>query len=177
MSPDIFGNNFLSETPTTDPNSLIGRVIEVGVPNLTGDQSKYYMKVRFRVNKVDGGKVFTEFYGFRCAKEYVFRMVRKGSQRVDVYPVIDTKDGYKLHVGFIGILNRNVETSVKSRFRKFVSESLKENAGNITLDDFVKGVIAGVIQRKIKKRGSKIYPVRFAEILKIELKGRPEAKA
>ncbi|GAF86521.1 unnamed protein product, partial [marine sediment metagenome] len=47
----------------------------------------------------------------------------------------------------------------------------------ITLDDFVKGVLAGVIQRKIKKRGSSIYPVRFAEFLKIEIMGRPETKA
>ncbi len=100
-------------------------------------------------------------------------MVRKGSQRVDVYPVIDTKDGYKLHIGFIGILNRNVETSVKSRFRKFVVENLKENASRITLDDFVKGVLAGVIQRKIKKQGSRIYPVRFSEVLKIEIMGKP----
>jgi small subunit ribosomal protein S3Ae len=176
FSPDIFGKNFLSETPTTDPGSLVGRVIEVGVPELTGDQSKYYMKVRFRVKRVDEKNAFTEFYGFRIAKEFIFRMVRKGSQRVDVYPVLETKDGYRLRIGFIGVLNRNVETSVKSRFRKFVVETLKENTSRITLDDFVKGVIAGVIQRKIKKAGSKIYPVRFAEIEKIELKAGPGAQ-
>lgn len=177
ISPDIFGKNFLYETPTTDPNSLIGRVVEVGVPDLTGDQTKYYMKVRFRINRIVEGKAFTEFHGFRCATEYVFRMVRKGSQRVDVNQVINTMDGYKLRIGFIGILNRNVETTVKGRFRKFVTELLKENATKITLDDFVKGVIAGVIQKKIKKRGSTIYPVRFSEINKIEVMGRPEAKA
>lgn len=177
LSPDIFGKNFLYETPTTDPNSLVGRVVEVGVPDLTGDQTKYYMKVRFRINRIDEGKAFTEFHGFRCATEYIFRMVRKGSQRVDVNQVINTMDGYKLRIGFIGILNRNVETTVKGRFRKFVTELLKENATKITLDDFVKGVIAGVIQKKIKKRGSTIYPVRFSEINKIEVMGRPEAKA
>ena len=175
LSPDTFGSKFLCKTPTTDPGSLTGRVIEIGVPDLTGDQTKYYMKVRFRVKEVGDRKVLTEFHGFRCAKEYIFRIVRKGSQRVDVDPVIETKDGYKLHVGFIGILNRNVETSLKSRFRKFVTELLKENAGKITLDDFVKGVLAGVIQRKIKKQGSRIYPVRFSEIRKIEIKGKPES--
>lgn len=173
MSPDTFGSRFLQKTPTTDPGSLKGRVIEVGVPDLTGDQTKYYMKVRFRVKEVNDGKVLTEFYGFKCANEYIFRIVRKGSQRVDADPVITTKDGYKLHVGFIGVLNRNVETSLKSRFRNFVVSSLRENAEKITLDDFVKGVLAGVIQRKIKKAGSRIYPVRFSEIRKIEIKGRP----
>ncbi len=177
LSPDIFGRNFLCETPTTDPSSLVGRVIEVGVPELTGDQTKYYMKVRFKVNKIDDGKALTEFHGFKVAKEYIFRMVRKGSQRVDVNNVLDTKDGYKLRVGFIGVLNRNVESTVQSKFRKFATGVLKENVGSMTLDDFVKCVLAGVIQRKIKKRGSKIYPVRFAEVLKIELMGRPETKA
>jgi ribosomal protein S3AE len=164
----------LYETPTTDPGSLVGRVIEVGVPELTGDQTKYYMKVSFSVKKIDNGKALTEFHGFKVAKEYVFRMVRKGSQRVDVNHVLGTKDGYKLRVGFIGVLNRNVESAVKSKFRKFAIGLLNENAGSMTLDEFVKCVLAGVIQRKIKKRGSKIYPVRSAEVLKIEIKGRPE---
>jgi len=172
-SPDIFGKKFLSETPTTDPASLVGRVIEVGVPELTGDQNKYYMKVRFRVNGLDEKNANTEFYGVKCAKEHVFRMVRKGSQRVDITPTLDTKDGYKIRVGFIGVLNRNVETSLMRRFRHFALGHLEESASRMTLDDFVKNVLAGVIQRKIKKLGSKIYPVRFAEVLKIELKGRP----
>lgn len=177
LSPDIFGRNFLYETPTTDPNSLIGRVIEISVPELTGDQTKYYMRVMFKVNKIDGSRVLTEFHGFRCANEYILRMVRKGSQRVDTNLVLNTRDGYRLRVGFMGMLNRNVETTLKGRFRKFVAETLKETAGRITFDDFVKGVIAGVIQKKIKKTGSKIYPVRFSEILKIELMEKPGAKA
>lgn len=173
LSPASFGSKLLHKTPTTDPNSLMGRVIEVGVPDLTGDQTKYYMKIMFRVKEINEGKALTEFYGFGCAKEYVFRIVRRGSQRVDSNLLVSTKDGYKLRIGFIGVLNRNVETSLKSRFRKFVEDSLRENAEKITLDDFVKAVLAGVIQKKIKKRGSSIYPVRFSEIRKIELIGRP----
>lgn len=149
-------------------------MIEIGVPNITGDQSKYYMKVRFRITGIDGRNLSTEFYGFRCAKEHIFRMVRKGSQRVDMNQVLETKDGYRFRLGFIGVLNRNVETSVKSKFRRFAAGQLAENAGRMSLDDFVKGILAGAIQRNIKKQGSKIYPVRFAEVLKIDIKGRPE---
>lgn len=174
LSPDIFGKKVISETPTTDPESLKGRVIEVSVPELIGDQTKYYMKMRFKVDKIDKDRLLTVFHGFQTSKEQIFRIVRKGSQRVDTHLVLNTKDGYKLRVGHVAVLNRNVNATLQSKFRDFVAKTLTEGVENSSLDDLVKGVMAGVVQRKIKKLGSKIYPVRFSEILKIEVMARPE---
>ena len=47
-------------------------------------------------------------------------------------------------------------------------EMVKAKASELTHSDFIKAVMAGVVQMKIKKAASKTYPVRFAEITKIE---------
>ena len=44
------------------------------------------------------------------------------------------------------------------------------NNGKATLDDFVNKIVNGSIQKNIKKIGSKIYPIRFFEFEKIEVK-------
>jgi ribosomal protein S3AE len=66
------------------------------------------------------------------------------------------------------ILNRRANAEIKAKVNGIVNEIIKEKAKGMNHNDFVKASIAGVFQVKIKKTASKIYPVRFSEITKIE---------
>jgi ribosomal protein S3AE len=167
-APDWLGGTEIAETPATDSKIVEGRVVEVPVSELTKDQSKYYMRLKFRAEKPAENDVKTMFHSFFCVNEYVMRMGRKGLGKVTVYEDVETKDKWQLQVSVLVILNRRGNSEIKKKMRGLVSRIMREKANDLDHGDFVKAAMAGVFQMKIKKGGSKIYPVRFAEIIKIE---------
>ena len=167
-APDWLGGIEIAETPATDSKIVKDRVIEVPVSELTKDQSKYYMRLKLKVGKPAENDAKTKFHSFFCVNEYVMRMGRKGLGKVTIYEDVETKDRWKLQVSVIVILNRRGNSEIKKKVRALASKIMREKANDLEHGDFVKAAMAGVFQMKIKKGGSKVYPVRFCEIIKIE---------
>ena len=170
LAPKTFGEIHVAETPATDPKNLIGRTIEISAAELPSEhQPKPHMKVYFKIVSVDGNNAKTIFNGFEVAKEYLFRVVRKRTSKLDIVSEAETKDNWKLQISSITVLNRKAETEIETSIRKYVENFLKEFASKASIDDFVKAVLEDALQQHVKKFGSKIYPVRFNEISKIEV--------
>lgn len=167
-APDWLGGTKIAESPATDSKSIAGRVFEIPVSELTKDQSKYYMRLKLRAEKPQEMEVATRFHSFFCVNEYVMRMARKGVGKVPIFVDVETKDKWKLQVSIVAILNRRSNTEIKKKVRVFASKIMETMANDLNHGDFVKAAMAGVFQMKVKKGGSKIYPIRFAEVIKIE---------
>jgi small subunit ribosomal protein S3Ae len=176
FSPRMFGEKVIGETPTTNPKTLIGRNIEVSLSDLLGVRAKGFYRVVLKVDNIDNKVAHTRFEGYSTLKEHIMRVVRKRSQKIENVLYVKTKNDWRLQVSSIAILNRNTETAVKKKVRDYVAKSLQEKASSSSIDDFVKAIISGNLQRFIKKSGSRVYPIRFFEIAKIEVKGVPEEK-
>jgi len=176
LAPSMFSQSQLAETPAMDPRMLVGRTIESNLAELMGQPDKYYMNVKFRIEKVEGNKAYTRFDGYSCAREHLFRIVRRGSQKVRAVADVETTDGWKLQVISLFILNRNTDTEVKRKVRKLLFNEMVERAKQSSIDDFVLSVAGGILQREARKLGNKIYPIRFSEIESIEVKkaGQPD---
>lgn len=177
LAPRELGAKLLGQTPATDPKSLMGRVLEIGVPELTGDRSKYYMKLSVRINNIESRTCLTVFSGFECMREHLFRMVRKRNQKVENVVDVVTKDGWLLRVKPWAILNGKPSLTVNSRMRNFTTGFFNEFAKENTVNEFVRKVMSTEVQMRIKKEGSKIYPVRFCEIARIRVLNSPEFQA
>ncbi len=171
----MFNENFLTETPATDPKSLMGRNVEVNVSELMGNPSKYFMKLIFKIDRIDddGKRAYTRFNGYKVNKEHIYRVVRKRIQKVEHITDVKTKDGWELQISALAILNRNTESEIQRKVRKQIEEFLQSQAKKLGIDDFVKFVVNNVLQMKIRKMCSKTYPVRFSEITKIEVRNAP----
>ena len=167
-APDWLGKGKIGVTPATDAKVVGNRIIEVSVPDLTGDQSKYYMRIGLKTLDPVEKNVSTKFHSYYCIDEYVMRMGRKGLGKVAVYVDAVTKDGWKLQVSVMTIMNRRSKASIKAQVHDVVRDIITSKAKGLTHGEFVKATMAGVFQMKIKKTASKIYPVRFTEIIKIE---------
>ena len=166
----MFGKKQIGETPTTDAKLLPGKVIEVSLPEVGGPGQKFYVKLKFKTDKVEGKSVLTKFHGLSLMNEHMYRIVRKRMQKAELVTYVDTKDGWKLQLTFIAMLNRNTNSSVQNEIRVSSEKSLRDFASKNTIDEFVKAVTAGSIQHSIRKMGNRIYPIRFSEITKIEVK-------
>jgi len=165
----------IAETPATDSESIIGRVVEVPVSELVKDQAKYYMNLHFKVDKLDGNNASSIFHCFDCVAEYVMRMSRKGLGKCTAVLDVVTKDGWKLQVTVGAMLNRKGNIAIKKKISTIISEIILPKSKEMNHDDFIKAVLAGVFQVKIKKTGSKVYPIRFCEVTKIEAMKVPQA--
>jgi small subunit ribosomal protein S3Ae len=170
MSPAMFGRREIGEIPATDSQSLIGRDIEVSLGELVNNPAKYYIKVRFKIRKVEGSRALTEFDGFKLVKDQVFRIVRKRTSKVEIVSDVETKDKWLLHFKIFAILNRTADSPVRKKVRLQAMDFLRNFASKAGVDDVIKTACEGLIQKNIKKYGSKIYPVRFCEIIKIDVK-------
>jgi small subunit ribosomal protein S3Ae len=173
ISPVSFGEKEIAQTPATDPKTIVGRNVEVSMRDMMGRQGKDYQKIRFMMERVEGKNVFTRFNGYSCVREFVSRFVRKRSDKIEVISDIRTRDMWELQISSVAIMNRNVDTNIRRKSRAWVNEQLAEAASSAGIDDFVRLIISGTVQHKIKKQGSRIYPIRFFEVTKIEVAGSP----
>jgi small subunit ribosomal protein S3Ae len=168
--PPWLGTGRIAVTPATDAKSIPGRIIEVAVPDVTGDQSKYYIRIELKTGlPKENMDVPTTFHSYYCLGEYVMRLGRKGLGKVAAYVNCETKDGWKLQASAVCVLNRRSNANIKTKIIALMEEMIKAKASELSHSDLIKAVMAGVVQMKIKKAASKTYPVRFAEITKIEV--------
>jgi len=177
LAPTLFRERELCEIPATDPKYLKGRKIEMGLEELTGDYKKFSRfpaSMKLKVTEVTGNKAKTVFGGYEVSKDLIFRVTRKRTQKVDMTEEYKTKDGWEIQITGLIVLNRNVYTSIQKSVRKLMNERFKEMVANNTMDDFLKDLLNKVSTSQMKKEASKIYPVRIAEITKIEVISHPE---
>jgi len=165
----MFGEKPLGKVPSTDEKALPGRTVEVSLPEIIPHSQKHFVRLRFKVDRIDGDKAHTKFYGCSIAREQMFRIIRKRTQKVELINEIKTADGWQLQLTTVVVLNRRANTTTGTRVRNEMDAWLREFGSKTSLDELVKSVTAGSAQKTLKRMCSKIYPVRFSEITKIEV--------
>ena len=177
VAPPLFDSKVLAETPATDPEGLAGRVIETNVADVTGQANKFHMKIAFKLMELDGKSIRTRFSGFSVIRDHVYRFVRKNSLKLNIYTNVETKDGWRLQLSTVTILNKNTDAALGRGVRHLMDTMLVDAAKKEPLDQLIKAVISGGLQKSMRMAGTKIYPVRFCEIERIEVLGEPALKA
>jgi len=168
VAPSFFGDFIIGETMAISPNQLKGRTVETSLTDITGDPNKYYLKFFFRIEDVKENKAVTKFIGHDCTRDFLSRIVRTRSTRIDTNDVINLLDN-KVRVKTIAISNRRVSYSVGTEIRKGISEAVVNELSKLKTEEFIRELIAGNLQSKIRKIISKVYPLRWFEFRKTEV--------
>ena len=171
VSPKLFGEKVVGETPAVEPKQLIGRKIQTSTVEVSKDFSRFFVKLNFQITDVNGNKAFTKLVGHDVMNERIYRMVQRHVRRVDVIQDVVTKDKIKIRVKTVFTLARRVNTALKFSARAVAKDLVEKTASQTNFDDFMESVIKGDIQHKIRKDCSKIYPVANVEIRKTEVLG------
>ena len=82
-APKMFNEAEIGDTPSVDPEFVIGRTVEVTVQDLTGDFSKMHIKLKFKVNVTEGMDAKTVFVGHDLTSDYVRRLTRRRKTKTD----------------------------------------------------------------------------------------------
>ncbi len=168
VAPKFFGDFVIGETLAFNSEQLKGRVIETSLSDLTGDVNKYYIKLFFKVENVNGSSAVTQFVGHDCTRDFIARIVQSRTTRIDTNDTIDLKDK-KMIVKCIAITNRKVSGQLESKIRKLVSQLVISELSKMKTEEFIREMIDGTIQQRIRKSVSKVYPLRFFEFRRTEM--------
>lgn len=169
ISPKYFGEKEIGKTVSSTPETLVGKTVNLSAVELTNDINKYYLKLKFKINSVDGDKAFTQFSGSECLQDYISRMVLRRIRRIDSIQDLKTDDNVRIRIKGLTIVSKKMKSSIVSKIREFVASVIKEQVEKSTLEEFLQKMLSNDIKNKILREGRRIYPIRNFEIRKTEI--------
>jgi small subunit ribosomal protein S3Ae len=169
VSPSLFNNVPVAETLSDTPDSLIGRVTEVSLQDLTNDFRKSHIKLLFTIDKVEQNTAYTQLKGHLLTSDYLRRMIRRRKSRVDGVFDVETRDGALLRVKPFAIAEKRIQSSQKKLIRNVMKDVISKEGKAKTLNSFIKDCLDGKTGSEIYKHCKIFYPVKRIEINKTEI--------
>ena len=169
LAPSLFNNVPVAETLAESPDSLIGRITEVSLQDITNDFRKSHIKLLFSVDKIEQNTAHTQLKGHLLTSDYLRRMIRRRKSRVDGVFDIETRDGALLRVKPFAIAEKRIQSSQKKLIRNVMNDVIRKEGKAKTLNSFIKDCIDGKTGSEIYKHCKVFYPVKRIEINKTEI--------
>jgi small subunit ribosomal protein S3Ae len=170
MAPSMFGEQKIGETLSSDPESIVGRTIEVPLSKLIGDFSKQHVNLKFQVTDVSDKKANTRFLGHSITREYMRSLIRRKTTRIEGVSDIVTKDGVKVRIKAIALALGRAQTLQEKLIRKIMQDVAARYAKNMEFDKFIHDVVVGRIPSAMYRESGKIYPLKRMEVRKTEVR-------
>ncbi len=167
--PDIFSIDNITETPAEKESQVIGRTVSESLTELMEDASKYYVDVELQVTEVEGNNAFTEIKGMSCSSEFVSRMIRKRSNRLDLVEDFNTADEREVRVKIVGATVKKASSKTLKDVRRKLKEIIEQKTSEQSYNEFMENVFLDNIQAELRDEANTIYPFRELEIRKTEL--------
>ncbi len=159
MASKEFGNTPIGETYVETPEKSVGVVMELNLMILTNDSKKQSNNVKFKITEYKNNMLNTEFVGCYLQKAQLKRVTRPGKLKVEDSNVYTTKDNVKIRVKPIFITKAKTNQSKLSAMRKISREVVSDMAKEMGYSEAVKELISGGLQRELKHRVGKVYPL------------------
>jgi len=169
LAPSLFNNVPVAETLAESPDSLIGRVTEVSLQDITNDFRKSHIKLLFSIDKVEQNTAHTQLEGHLLTSDYLRRMIRRRKSRVDGVFDVETRDGALLRVKPFAIAEKRIQSSQKKLIRNVMNEVITKEGKAKTLNSFIKDCLEGKTGSEIYKHCKIYYPVKRIEVNKTEI--------
>ena len=82
-APKSFKEKFIGQIVSSNPDNLIGRVVECLLYDLTNDFRHSHIKLRFKIYEVVGERCNTRFVGHELTRDYIRALIHRGTTRID----------------------------------------------------------------------------------------------
>ena len=152
VAPSFFGNIELGSIPAQEEESMIGRVVEATLYDITGDFSHHYLKMFFQINQIEGKSARTLFKGHEYSRDYLRSLVRRRTTKVDGLFNLTTKDGYKLRISVSALTLSRIKTSQEKIIRNMMEKTIRESVSKNTIETNIKAFQIGLKLNAEKSR-------------------------
>ncbi len=165
-TPDNLGKTFIGDTIANDAESVVGRVMQTTLGEITNDYARQNVKMRFRVANVAGDSAYTEFIGHEMTRDYLRSLVKRRTSRIDCHIPITTKDGKKVDLTVTCYTLTHANLSQVHAIRSMITQQVTEWATGGDMNQLLGGIISGEISKELFKVLKLVFPIRRVEIIK-----------
>ncbi|MFH0927834.1 MAG: hypothetical protein V1822_04615 [Candidatus Micrarchaeota archaeon] len=170
-APEIFEGKELGQLASSEEENLKNRKIRIGLGEITGSftSSTAFTSIILRVDSVSAKQVSTKYIGHELAPSYLKTLLRR--RRSIIYNVDDVKtsDGHAVRIKSVAVSAFKISEALRKDLRAAISKSIKELAGELTLNTLAQEMIFGKFSAKVFGKVKNITPMRRLEIRKSEL--------
>ena len=160
IAPKEFGSKEIGETYNTSAKSAIGRTLKVNLRDLTGDVKDQNAYVYFVISNAEGNSLKTEIIGYELAPSFVKRLVRKNSDKIEGNFNFKTHKNEALVVKWVIVTLNKAKHSVQTELRKQVNSLLEVDLQKADFSGFISELVYKRSNLAIKKKLSKVYPLK-----------------
>ena len=173
MAPEMFGGEQIAETPSSEPEYVVGRTLKSTIMDLTGDYKKMHVKVTFKVQKVKGDNAMTAFNGHEYTRDYLRSMIRRRRTRIDGIFNVTTKDGARLRCSIIALTPFRCKASHERGIREVMYDVVTKRTERMPFDKLVMDLVTGKMATEIYKRAKKVHPIQNVDVWKSRVLNLP----
>lgn len=164
-------------------DELKGRIFDVCLADLQGQEDHAFRRVKLRVDEVQGKNLLTNFHGLDFTSDKLRSFVRKWQTLIEANVTVKTSDDYFIRIFAIAFTKRlpnqikkttYAQSSQIRQIRKKMSEIMVREASNVTLAQLVAKLIPEVIGREIEKATQSIFPLQNVHVRKVKLLKQPK---
>ena len=163
-APAFLNEVFMGESHVYAKNELEGKTLKLSLFAVTNDMKKQNMDASFKIVSVVEGKAQTRITGIYLTQSYIKRLVRRGRNKIDDSFLVKTKDRKLLRVKPLMVTNNKANKSITSRIRVTARAIIAKIASMSDHEQFFNDIISIKLQKELREKLSKIYPLRFLEI-------------
>tara|TARA_Y100000310_G_scaffold339544_1_gene432542 strand:- start:791 stop:1363 length:573 start_codon:yes stop_codon:yes gene_type:complete len=163
VAPSDFGRKELGEAYVSESEDLIGKEVKVNMMFVAKTRNSN-IRLTFQVTNTKEGTGITELTSYKILPSYVKRMVRKRKSKLDISQVIKSKEGKEFTIKYViltrGKVSKGVLTSIGKSARELILSESNKKPSKKVFDD----VMYYSLQKDMKKKLSKIYPIGLFEV-------------
>ncbi len=159
-----FGETFLGETFLSDPNNAIGRSLSINLMSLTNNVKKQHTNIGFKIINRENNKLYAEPSAIEVLPSLIKRKVRRSRNKIEHSFKAVSRDRKLVNVKVLIITLNSTNNSVLTRIRKNTIGIIRSIISKNDYLEFFNDVLQRKTQDYIKKRLSRIYPIRDFEI-------------
>ena len=172
-SPSYFGELVVASVPVEDPGSLIGRVVETTLYDITNDFAHQSIKLYFLIVNSKDHRAETILKSHEYATDYLRSLVRRGSTRMDGIFKVKTKDQFSTRISVVAFTRDRIKASQEHGIRQIMKQIVEERATNLTYEQVLHEAVLGKLGSDIYNLAKKIAPLRHVGVRKSKLLSIP----
>lgn len=144
--------------------------------------SFHWRKIKLIVDQTEGRQAVTSFYGVDMTRDELCSLIKKRKTLIEAVQDVKSADGYTLRIFAIAFTRESPNQKRKTNYalasqqkiiRKRINDIIAKEVSKANSTQILNLFTSEVVEKKITKEVSNIYPVKNVKVRKIKVIQRP----
>ena len=168
-------------------DNVKGRVVTQMQSDLAPNQDAYaWRKIKLVVDNIEPNRAITSFYGVDTTRDELSSLIKKRKTLIEAVQDTKSADGYMLRISTICFTRESPNQKKKTNYalssqqkeiRKRIVDIINREVSKANATEIFNMFTSDVVEKKITREVSGIYPVKNVRVRKVKVIQRPKIDA